>query len=243
MKTRHIEGVCPDETYITVSSVFNRVGSCENGDKASETPSANAALDSLRASMHSTSKSGDEESCHDLDLIRRSNALSVADELATLSFMSLGANQPMKKGVSMSFGSLPLPGVDLSVCSRGVVSAAIPCEFARNGNNKCITGTDPIEMPPNWMRVGLEEREKELTKHVHGVYVRYEGLPSPCPYACGWSVRRSVWTEWSGKEHPHQGADDRVSRGLRLQRESYDACSSRPGSGRRSALCASFSIG
>ena len=40
LKTRHIEGVCPDETYITVSSVFNRVGSCENGDKASETPSA-----------------------------------------------------------------------------------------------------------------------------------------------------------------------------------------------------------
>lgn len=148
MKTRHIEGVCPDETYITVSSVFNRVGSCENGDKASETPSANAALDSLRASAHSTSKSGDEESCHDLDLIRRSNALSVADELATLSFMSLGANQPVKKGVSMSFGSLPLPGVDLSVCSRGIVSAAIHCEYARNEDSECITGTDPDRNAP-----------------------------------------------------------------------------------------------
>ena len=134
MKTRHIEGVYPDETYITVSSVFSRVGSYENGDKPAEpSTAANAALDSLRASAHSTSKSGDEESTHDLDLIRRSNALSVADELATLSFMSLGANQPVRKGVCMSFGSLPLPGVDLHVCSRGTVSAVIHLRNEENG--------------------------------------------------------------------------------------------------------------
>ena len=30
LKTQHIEGVYPDETYITVSSIFNRVGSYEH---------------------------------------------------------------------------------------------------------------------------------------------------------------------------------------------------------------------
>lgn len=30
LKTQHIEGVYPDETYITVSSIFSRVGSYEN---------------------------------------------------------------------------------------------------------------------------------------------------------------------------------------------------------------------
>ena len=33
LKTQHIEGVYPDETYITVSSIFSRVGSYENPEK------------------------------------------------------------------------------------------------------------------------------------------------------------------------------------------------------------------
>ena len=101
LKTQHIEGVYPDETYITVSSIFSRVGSYESVEKAS---SAQPAPTTPLLQRRDTAKSG-----QDLDLIRRSNALSIADELATQSFKSLGANQPVVRSTGMTFGSLPLP--------------------------------------------------------------------------------------------------------------------------------------
>ncbi|OAO14910.1 calcium-dependent protein kinase [Blastocystis sp. ATCC 50177/Nand II] len=102
LKTQHIEGVYPDETYITVSSIFSRVGSYENPKKEASSAQPAPTLPVLQ--RRDRAQSG-----QDLDVIRRSNALSIADELATQSFKSLGANQPVIKSTGMSFGSLPLP--------------------------------------------------------------------------------------------------------------------------------------
>lgn len=108
LKTQHIEGVYPDETYITVSSIFSRVGSYENPEEASSAQPAPTLPVLQRRDM--------AQSSQDLDVIRRSNALSIADELATQSFKSLGANQPVIKSTGMSFGSLPLPELHSCAC-------------------------------------------------------------------------------------------------------------------------------
>ena len=109
LKTQHIEGVYPDETYITVSSIFNRVGSYENPQKEASSAQPAPTLPVLQ--RRDRAQSG-----QDLDVIRRSNALSIADELATQSFKSLGANQPVIKSPGLSFGSLPLPELHSCAC-------------------------------------------------------------------------------------------------------------------------------
>ena len=109
LKTQHIEGVYPDETYITVSSIFSRVGSYENPEKEASSAQPAPTLPVLQ-------RRDTAQSSQDLDVIRRSNALSIADELATQSFKSLGANQPVIKSTGMSFGSLPLPELHSCAC-------------------------------------------------------------------------------------------------------------------------------
>ena len=104
LKTQHIDGISPDDTYITVSSIFSRVGSYENPNKAGKETSTAQTAPELVAHRRDSA-----QSAQDLDLIRRSNALSIADELAMQSFKSKGANQPVVKPTGMTFGSLPLP--------------------------------------------------------------------------------------------------------------------------------------
>lgn len=65
------EGVNPDQTYISVSSIFNKV--------------TNENLEGNGSSTHSTSSL---ESVKEEDVLERSKALSIADRLVNKSFQS-----------------------------------------------------------------------------------------------------------------------------------------------------------
>ena len=65
------EGVNPDQTYISVSSIFNKVSNENQEGNCSPT--------------HSTSSL---ESLKEEDVLERSKALSIADRLVNLSFQS-----------------------------------------------------------------------------------------------------------------------------------------------------------
>lgn len=66
MQTQHHDDYQPDQSYITVSSIFSRIQSYEK-------PNANPSVSSEGQSSLSES-----------ELLRRSKALSAADELASI---------------------------------------------------------------------------------------------------------------------------------------------------------------
>ena len=97
MQSQHEGNFQPDQSYVTGSSIFSRIQSGETPDitPQSNSPEEQPVLPSLPPRVKSEA---DKD-----ELIRRSTALSVVDELASVSVKSLGAANP-----TMAFGSVPL---------------------------------------------------------------------------------------------------------------------------------------
>ena len=97
MQSQHEENYQPDQSYVTVSSLFSRI-------QSSETPDITLQSKSLEEQIILPSLPPRVKSEADKDeLMRRSKALSVADELASVSVKSLGTANS-----TMAFGSDPL---------------------------------------------------------------------------------------------------------------------------------------
>ena len=106
MQSQHQDNYQPDQSYVTVSSLFSRVQSSETLDLASQSKSREVQI--VPPSLRPRVKSEADKD----ELMRRSKALSVVDELASASVKSLGTANS-----TMTFGSVPLVQYDVS-CNK-----------------------------------------------------------------------------------------------------------------------------